>query len=519
MSENLSFLAKRTALQSRIEDKINKNSLLGTANDYGAKSFYDFLRPEDKNKKIHLCSGTACLMSGKVDEIKRKILKDFKEEEIGEVNCLGHCFHNNAYFENFQLNFHESSEDIHHLAQLESPILLGQSLSIQELHDAIKYALEQDPSHLLNEMTTSGLRGRGGAGFPMATKLEICQNTPSSEKYIIVNGDEGDPGSYSDRFLLENRPDLILFGLLVSGYIIGAQTGIVYIRGEYPKAQEVMNTVIENWRELGFLGENIMAKGHHFDVIAVQGAGSYVCGEETALIASIEGKRPEVSVRPPYPSTKGLFNKPTVVNNVETIANLYSIITKTGYHFSQIGTTFSTGTKLISLSSLFNKPGVYEVEMGTPLEYVINNCGKGLKVEGKAIQVGGPLGSIIPLGMLHELHIDFESFEKHGLTLGHGSMILIPKQFPMIKLIEHLFEFTKNESCGKCVPCRLGSAQGHNLIKNSNHKKVSQSIFSELLETMEMTSLCGLGGSIPLSVHNILQYFPQELKPYFEEDK
>jgi NADH-quinone oxidoreductase subunit F len=251
-------------------------------------------------------------------------------------------------------------------------------------------------------------------------------------------------------------------------------------------------------------------------VISAQGA--YICGEETALLSSIEGQRPEVRVRPPYPTQNGLFNRPTVVNNVETLASIPWIIENGGYSYAAIGRGRSTGTKLVSLDGYFNRPGIYEVEMGTPLKTVINELGQGFKSDIKAMHIGGPLGGLVPVSKIEELSIDFESFAAAKFLLGHASIVCIPNDYPIVDYIKHLFEFTAHESCGKCFPCRLGSTRGFELLKGAtdDNRLIDRELFTDLITTMELGSLCALGGGLPLPVKNAMEYFSNELNSYFK---
>jgi NADH-quinone oxidoreductase subunit F len=334
----------------------------------------------------------------------------------------------------------------------------------------------------------------------------------------MCNADEGDPGAYSDRYLLEQRPHSVLFGMMIAGYITGADYGVLYIRAEYPEAVKIVQEAINELVENDLLGKNILGSQFNFNFKVIQAQGAYICGEETALINSIEGQRPEVRTRPPYPTQQGLFNKPTVVNNVETLAAIHAILTKGGEFYKNLGTAKSSGTKLVCLDSFFNNPGIYEVEMGTPLSTVINEYGGGFKSPVKAMQIGGPLGGLVPVSKIPELSIDFESFGNAGFLLGHASIVCIPESFPMIKFIEHLFDFAAFESCGKCFPCRLGTKRGHEMFKNAAEgtSKIDRELLNDLLHTLQIGSLCAHGGGIPLPVQNALMYFDQELKTYFK---
>jgi len=351
----------------------------------------------------------------------------------------------------------------------------------------------------------------------MGFKLESCRNTEGDTKFIICNADEGDPGAYSDRYLLEAQSHSVLFGMMMAGYTTGAEWGILYIRAEYPEAVEIVQKAIDELRENKMLGENILGSEFNFDLKIIKAQGAYICGEETALINSIEGQRPEVRTRPPYPTQQGLFNKPTIVNNVETLAAVYHIIKNGGDVYAQLGTEKSKGTKLVCLDSFFNSPGIYEVEMGTPLTTVINELGGGFKEPIKAMQIGGPLGGIVPIEKIDKLSIDFESFAKEGFLLGHASIVCIPESFPMMDYLEHLMDFAQAESCGKCFPCRLGTKRAHELLKKANMSdyKIDTNLFQDLMETLQQGSLCAHGGGIPLPVKNALMYFKPELEHYF----
>jgi NADH-quinone oxidoreductase subunit F len=319
---------------------------------------------------------------------------------------------------------------------------------------------------------------------------------------------------------MEQRPHSLLLGMMLAGYITGASAGVLYIRGEYPESISVMTEAIDAISSAGLLGDNILGSGFSFRFKVIKAQGAYICGEETALLNSIEGQRPEVRTRPPYPTQQGLFNLPTVVNNVETLANLPAIMEHGGQAFAARGRGRSTGTKLLCLDGYFNNPGLYEVEMGTPLRTVIDELGGGFRLPVKAMHIGGPLGGLVPVSKIDDLTIDFESFAQNGFLLGHGSFVCIPQDYPMIQYLEHLFEFTAHESCGKCFPCRLGSTRGKELLARARNTdyKISRTLFDDLVETMETGSLCALGGGLPLPVKNALKYFPGELEAFFTSE-
>ena len=545
MSKNLSELSGRKGLTNNLFEKIGEAAkengtpstenleklasefLVGKANTYGTASFYDFTKEENNGKKVYLCNGSACVCAGKQNDVKNKLEKHFKPNEIGHMTCLGRCYENAAFYYNgknysgdeidkFQIpNFKFQISNYNVKATTE--LLTAPFDGFEKHYSLLKFSLKKSPDDLLNEIKKSSLRGRGGAGFPMAFKWEACKNEKNDTKFIICNADEGDPGAYSDRYLLENRPHSVLFGMLIAGFITGAEWGVLYIRAEYPEAVEIIQIAIDELRANDLLGKNIYKSGFNFDFKIIKAQGAYICGEETALINSIEGQRPEVRTRPPFPTQQGLFNKPTIVNNVETLAAVYSIIKNGGDAYAKLGTEKSKGTKLICLDSFFNHPGIYEVEMGTSLLKVVNELGGGFKTPVKAMQIGGPLGGIVPIEKIKDLNIDFESFAQNGFLLGHASVVCIPTHFSMMKYMEHLFEFAAYESCGKCFPCRLGTKRGHELTSkaiNENYK-IDKNLFNDLLSTLQQGSLCAHGGGIPLPIKNALQYFNDELKPYF----
>jgi len=505
--------------------------LMGKANVYGTASFYDFLKEDNKGKKVFVCNGSACMTAGTQEALKEKLRYEFNAGEIGEMCCLGRCHENSAFNydgKNYSGNAVDEIEaikterskpvDAYHVAAHGTPVLTGAFTHVNEYYKILAAALSQSPEALLAELKDSGLRGRGGAGFPISFKLDSCRNSPGNQKFIVCNADEGDPGAYSDRYLMEQQPHSVLLGMMIAGYIVGADAGVLYIRAEYPESQEIIQDAINHLLDENLLGENILGSGFNFNFKLIRAMGAYICGEETALLSSIEGQRPEVRVRPPYPTQQGLFNKPTVVNNVETLACIPYIIKNGGKQFASIGIGKSTGTKLVSLDGFFNKPGIYEVDMGTPLSVVINELGGGFKQTIKAMHIGGPLGGLVPVEKINDLTVDFESFSQNGFLLGHASVVCIPENFPIIKYLEHLFQFTAHESCGKCFPCRIGSTRGYEMLKQAQETdyKIDRNLLNDLVETLEIGSLCALGGGLPLPVKNALQYFEDELKPYFE---
>lgn len=549
MSDNLSELLGRKGVNESLFDKLGQIAkpegapsdeamakladafLIGKANAFGTASFYDFLKPENKGKKAYVCNGTACVCAGNQDKVIAALETKFDSDEIGHMTCLGRCHENSAFHYDGKNYSGDAVNNLDEIIETENnlnqdnynikdngtKILTQDFTNVSDYYKPFKDALKKDSAEVLEEIKASNVRGRGGAGFPMGLKLEFCRNVKNDTKFIICNADEGDPGAYSDRYLLEKQPHSVLFGMLISGYVTHANYGILYIRAEYPEAVKIVQDAIDDIKSQGLIGQNIDSSGFDFQFKIIQAQGSYICGEETALINSIEGQRPEVRVRPPFPAQKGLFNKPTTVNNVETLAALHYIISNGGVAWKNIGTERSSGTKLVSLDSFFNNPGMYEVTMGTPLSEVVNDLGGGFKQDIKALQIGGPLGGLVPISKINDLTIDFESFSKEGFLLGHASVVCVPSEYPIMKFIEHLFDFASYESCGKCFPCRLGTKRGQELSEKAltSDYKIDRQLFTDLLTTLEQGSLCAHGGGIPLPVRNALQYFDGELKQYF----
>ena len=541
MSKNLSELSGRGGIIDNLFDKMGAISeeggtvskeklqkladefLMGNATTYGTITAYDFMKPENQGKKAYVCNGTACVCAGTQDNVIKELEKQYKPEEIGHMTCLGRCYENSA----FNLNGNNySGNDVNNISNLPkarkynvkatTEVLTTPYTGFEEHYSLLKNVLKTDASVVLENVKNSNIRGRGGAGFPMGVKWEFCKNEKSDTKFIICNADEGDPGAYSDRYLLEERPEAVLFGMMVGGYCMGAEWGILYIRAEYPEAVTIVQKAIDELRANNLLGKDILGSEFNFDFKIIKAKGAYICGEETALINSIEGQRPEVRTRPPFPAQKGLFNKPTIVNNVETLAAVHWIIKNGGDKYAKLGTEKSTGTKLVCLDSFFNNAGMYEVEMGTPLSKVINELGGGFKESVKGMHIGGPLGGIVPVSKIDDLSIDFESFGQNGFLLGHASIVCIPEKYPMINYLQHLMKFAADESCGKCFPCRLGTTRGEEMFSKAINEdyKIDRNLLNDLLDTLQAGSLCAHGGGIPLPVKNALQYFGEELEGY-----
>ncbi|MBC47333.1 MAG: formate dehydrogenase [Thiotrichales bacterium] len=546
MSRNISLMSgkkdDKNSLFGKISVSPNESSdaqlageyNLGVSTIHSTKSFYDFLSEDFKNKKAYVCTGSACMCRGTQEDVTQKLKKKFGEDSVGEMICLGRCYENSAFYydgENY------SGDDINQLDNIlagkhkslpytmksysETSFLVENEIfsTYEDFKELLLNCFASDKDDLISTLKDSGLRGRGGAGFPTGMKWEFCKAQEAKAKYVVCNADEGDPGAYSDRYLLEEQALKVLFGMVICGYIIGSKQGFMYIRGEYPESINITNEALAKLRELGLLGENILGSGFDFDMNVVEGQGAYICGEETALIASIEGRRAEVDVRPPFPVVEGLYKKPTVVNNVESLAAVAAIFKHGSESYKSIGNGRSLGTKLISLDGFFNNPGLYEVDLGTSLGYIIDEIGGGFNTDIKAIQIGGPLGGIVPVDKLKSLTLDFEVFAEAGFLLGHASFVCIPMSFSAVEYAKHLFAFTAHESCGKCFPCRLGSTRGKEMLGSAidNNQKFSEELIYDLLETMEVGSLCALGGGLPLAIRNLLEHCGDEFQPLMEK--
>jgi NADH-quinone oxidoreductase subunit F len=544
VSKNISNLSGRVGLKDNLFKKISENSLsnspkdikdiakeynLGVSTLHGAESFYEFLRPSHREKKAFVCNGSACMCAGTQEKLKETLKSKLGDDKVGEMFCLGHCYENKAFHydgENYAGNDIEKIDQIIKGEKIDqdkyfsksfasTSFLMDDKLStIEKFKDHLDVVLKKDKKEIIQSLLNSNLTGRGGAGFPTGMKWDFCSKAPGDKKYVICNADEGDSGAFSDRYLLEDQPLKVIFGMVMCGYVIGSNEGVLYIRGEYPKSIEAINGCINQLKQDGLLGENILGTNFSFDLNICIGQGAYICGEETALIASIEGRRAEVDVRPPFPVTEGLYKKPTVVNNVETLAAAAGILLNGAEKFAAIGNKKSAGTKLVCLDSFFNNPGIYEIEMGTPMKKIFEEIGGGYKEPVKAFQIGGPLGGVVPLSEIDNLNLDFQEFTAKGFMLGHASVVSIPKDFPMTEYIHHLFEFSAEESCGKCFPGRLGSYRGKEMFDQFKNKtaKIPLKLLNELLVTMQKGCLCALCGAIPTPIMNILKYFGDEMK-------
>ncbi len=488
----------------------------------GAVSYYADLH--DSKDSIRVCQGTSCILAG-ADQLYEQLQKSSK---CKAAYCLGYCDRSPAVLDaQERLLFDKQAQalaDGQLEATVEPPQLSVRCLApepivtrragddysqLEKARSAGAYsawfkALEGNPEDILSTLERSGERGRGGAGFPTGQKWRSCAEAKEEPRYVIANGDEGDPGSFIDRVLMENDPHGIIEGMLLCAYAVGASQGIVFIRSEYPKAITRMQEAIDQARAAGILGSEATFP---FEISIFPGMGSYVCGEETAMLNAIEGLRGEVQIRPPYPTQEGLYGKPTVVDNVETLVNIAPILDKGAEAYSALGTRDSSGTKAMCLNHGFARPGIVEVEFGTTLRELIEEAGgsaNGKPLE--AVILGGPMGSLL-LPEQWDVPICYELMAQQGIELGHGSLVALPEGTDYRALLEHWLKFMMDESCGKCVPCSLGSQKAWNLVRDRIHQPECRSQLERLFEVMEQGSLCAFGQYMPEAMRQMIQYF------------
>ena len=387
----------------------------------------------------------------------------------------------------------------------------------------LKCLTEMTPAQVIEEVNKSGLRGRGGAGFPTGLKWSTVAKAQNAQKYVICNADEGDPGAFMDRSVLESDPHRILEGMAIAGYATGANHGYIYCRAEYPLAVKRLKLAIRQAERVGTLGNGIMGTRFNFTVEVRLGAGAFVCGEETALLHSIEGKRGTPRPRPPFPAMSGLWGCPTLINNVETFANIAPILRKGGAWFASIGTEKSKGTKVFALAGRVNNTGLIEVPMGMPLREIIFSLGGGIP-EGrkfKAVQTGGPSGGCIPEQFL-DMNVDYDSIAKVGSIMGSGGMIIMDETSCMVDVAKFFMEFCKSESCGKCVPCRVGTSHMYDILCRITDGRGSLEdvlVLEEMCDLLKSTSMCGLGQTSPNPILTTLKYFRNEYTSHIDDRK
>tara|TARA_R110000868_G_scaffold2384_7_gene17731 strand:- start:10222 stop:11787 length:1566 start_codon:yes stop_codon:yes gene_type:complete len=383
--------------------------------------------------------------------------------------------------------------------------------------DGLRAALARSPQEIIAAVTASGLRGRGGAGFPAGIKWKTAADAPGDEKYICCNADEGDSGTFADRILIEGDPGLLLEGMVIAGLAAGATQGFIYLRSEYPDAIRTLRATIEAWTARGWLGDDVLGSGHRFHVTLRRGAGSYVCGEESAMLESLEGKRGQVRVKPPIPAISGLFGKPTIINNVLTLASVPGILADGAEAYQALGHERSRGTQAFQLAGNIKRGGLFEAPFGISLRELIETHGGGT-LSGRpvrAVQIGGPLGAYLPASML-DLPLEYEAMAAAGAMLGHGGIVVFDDTVDMARQAEFAMEFCAEESCGKCTPCRIGSVRGAETlakVRKGEDVEANIALVTDLCTLLTDGSLCAMGGLTPMPVMSALKYFPEDFTP------
>jgi NADH:ubiquinone oxidoreductase subunit F (NADH-binding)/NADH:ubiquinone oxidoreductase subunit E len=494
---------------------------------YGVSTFYDDLLQPRGERHVRVCTGTACFAAtadAHVDAVKAGLGLEFGERRadrsvsLAETVCLGFCHASPAVrdgdiidagpgvIERLLAGVATPAAEPEWVSTLAEPVLTRAGN-----YSGLRRALaELGPEQLLAEVKAANVRGRGGAGFPAGNKWEFTRDAPGEEKFIVANGDEGDPGSFIDKYLMEGNPSLLIEGMALAGYAVGAAHGFVLTRSEYPLSKPRLEDAVAAARAEGWLGEDIGGVGFRFEVTILEGAGSYVVGEETALLACIEGRRGVVSARPPFPAVRGLYGRPTVVNNIETLCNIPFIAREGAAAYAALSPQGTQGSKLVCFNERFVRPGVYEVSFGVTMRELCEDLAGGLRDghEIKALQIGGPLGGILPAARL-DTRFDFDDLAAEGCMVGHGGILAFDEATDMRALATHLLRFGAHESCGKCFPCRIGLKRGYDEFRSG--KPIDRSKFEALLETLELGSLCAHGGGMPAPLRSLLAHFPAEL--------
>lgn len=461
------------------------------------------------------CRGTACFVA-------RHLRPDCWHQAVhapSRVYCLGSCFASPA----------TTREVARPTVQVRAPhavalerLVEGGARTLADYtrhggYKALEAALSSPPEDVITEVERSELRGRGGAGFPTGRKLRAVARASGPEKHVVANADEGDSGAYIDRFLMEEDPHALLEGLLLAAYAVGARRGTVYVRKEYPLAACILHVALHEARRAGLLGTHILGSGFSCELHLEVGRGSYLCGEETALLNALEGRRPFVRARPPYPAQAGLFGQPTLVQNVETLVNLPWIARHGGDAYAAMGLPGSRGTKVLSLNSLFHRPGLYEVELGIPVRAVVEELGGGLRTGPlKGVLIGGPLAGVLPPSLL-DTPLGFDALRAVGCSVGHGGVVAFDAHTSIAALVHHVFSFGAYESCGKCTPCRLGARHVEQLFARAMEAGTAprEAGWEDVVEALRLTSLCGHGTGLGEFAASVLRYYREEVEACF----
>ncbi|MFO1386778.1 MAG: NADH-ubiquinone oxidoreductase-F iron-sulfur binding region domain-containing protein [Chitinivorax sp.] len=474
------------------------------------ESCHDFYHLQQPDLNGMACRGLACF-AARADMPQRW---QQAQSAAAHLYCLGQCYCAPAL----------AGEGLPPAitAQSRHAVLLGDVLAapLRDLAayqqagggQALRMALVSGSAFVIEQIAASGLRGRGGAGFAAAKKWAAVAAAGGAQKYVVANADEGDPGGFSDKVLLEQNPFLLIEAMLIAGIAVGASKGYIYLRREYPAAGAILRQAIQQAQAAGWLGASVLGSSHDFELQLVVGHGSYLCGEETAMLNAIEGQRPEVRLRPPQITEHGLFGQPTLVNNVETLCAVPWIIQHGGAEFAALGTADSKGTKLLSLNSLFNRPGLYEVEFGITIRQIVDELGGGLRRgQLKGVMIGGPLAGIVPPALL-DTPLDYEALHAIGCAVGHGGVIAFADDSGIAEIVAEVFRFGASESCGKCTPCHLGSPElARSFAAVLEGQKMPRQRWRELIDALANSSLCGHGRGLAEFALAIERHYPEEL--------
>jgi bidirectional [NiFe] hydrogenase diaphorase subunit len=533
-----------------------------TAEELTEKQTAELARQQALDDRILCCTAAGCVSCG-ADRVRHAIAAEIQAQgrerkiEVCGTGCMGMCGHGPLVFTSASRHLYGNVTPSDAAALVSSNAIDRQGLAARALdldgpffarqlrivlansgradperladyiatggYQALAKALtEMTPRDVVAEITTSGLRGRGGAGYPTGLKWQLVAKQIPTPKYVVCNADEGDPGAFMDRSVLEGDPHRVLEGMAIAGYAVGAQQGFIYVRGEYGLAIQRLQNAIKQAEREHLLGTRILEQGFQFRIDLRVGAGAFVCGEETALIASIEGKRGQPRQRPPYPPESGLWNSPTLINNVETFANVPAIVERGGDWFAGIGTPTSKGTKVFALAGRIANTGLIEVPMGVSLREIVFEIGGGIpERKFKAAQTGGPSGGCIPEQFL-DIPVDYESLAKIGSIMGSGGLIVMDDTSCMVDVARFFMEFCMDESCGKCIPCRAGTVQMHDILHRVTTGDASEEdleMLRALCDLLRETSLCGLGQTAPNPVISTLKYFSQEYEAHIREHR
>ncbi|WP_422733146.1 NAD(P)H-dependent oxidoreductase subunit E [Micromonospora sp. WMMD558] len=518
----------------------------------GSATYYaDFAEGRRGGRHVRVCEGTSCFVSGQGEHTAR--LERALGVRLGEraadgsvslqgVRCLGYCYDSPAALDGELPASGETlgglfgdplaaqrrtrpgwvepakmrAAEIPYASAVDRPVVLAGLLGGEQPWTVWPSVVATgSPERVTAEVAASGLRGRGGAGFPVAEKWSMAAGEPAP-RYVVGNGDEGDPGSYGDRLLMEQDPHRVLEGLALAGFAVGARHGLILVRSEYPVAADRLRAAVAQAREAGHLGERVHGSPVDFDVEIVVGAGSYVAGEETALLHALAGLRAAVRARPPYPTSHGFLGRPTAVNNVETLAAVPWIVRHGGAAYARLGHPDEPGTKLVCLSQRFRRPGVYEVEFGVPLRHLVTDLGGGLRepYQLRAVQVGGPLGGFLTPDQL-DLPLLTEPLATAGAAMGHASLVAVDSTVPAAAILRHAWAFGAAESCGACTPCRVGTRRGMELVERLGEPEQAGAVLADhepLLDVLTAASLCAFGRGVACAVRSLLRVYSDELR-------